>query len=187
MAAHLDPRAAVFQKSQHKKAYFRFDSSQPLLALLRNTHFIEFPTIEVWEEFNGPVVDVQGVLKELPADDKPSAKRRKLSERAGKEAINGLLGGYGSDVDEEETPKPPDGLGLLSGYTGSDEDGDGDAGDSEAETGGNEAVLEGTDDEGEVEVDPEVLVELMRHAHGDEMWAEKIGTDGDVDWGALGD
>ncbi|KAG6880413.1 hypothetical protein C0992_000015 [Termitomyces sp. T32_za158] len=186
MSAHPDPRATVLQKSQHKKAYFRCDPSQSLLALLRNTHFVEFPTIEIWEEFNGMVVDVQGMLKELPADDEPRIKRRKLSERAGKEAINGLLGGYGSDVDEEEVQKPPDGLALLGGYAGSDcEDGDSVAGDSESETSEDEAALEGTDDEGEVEVDPEVLVELMRHAHSDERWAEKIRADDDVHWGAL--
>ncbi|KAG6868470.1 hypothetical protein C0993_002445 [Termitomyces sp. T159_Od127] len=183
MEAHLDPLAAVIQK--HKKAYFRFDSSQSLLALLRNTHFVEFPTIEVWEEFNGTVVDVQGVLKELPADNGSRAKRRKLSERAGKEAINGLLEGYGSDVDEEEAQKPPGGLALLGGYAGSDyEDGDDITGDTGSKTGGE---LEGTDDEGEVEINPEVLVELMRHAHGDEKWAEKISADDNVDWGALGD
>ncbi|KAG6903339.1 hypothetical protein C0995_013092 [Termitomyces sp. Mi166 len=185
MAAQMDPRAAMLQKSQHRKAYYRFDPSQSLLTLLRNTHFVEFPTIEVWEKFNGAVVDVQGMLKELPVDDEPKKKRRKLSKKAGKEAINGLLGGYGSD--DEETSEPKSGLTLLGGYTGSDDEGgDGGAG-NEVETGGDEAALEGSGDEGEIEIDPEVLLKLMRRAHGDERWAEKIRADDDVDWGASGD
>ncbi|KNZ80039.1 Box C/D snoRNA protein 1 [Termitomyces sp. J132] len=186
MAAKMDPRAALLQKLQHRIAYYRFDPSQSLLTLLRHSHFVEFPTIEVWEEFNGAVVDVQGKLREL-AQDEPKMKRRKLSEKAGKEAINGLLEGYGSD-DDEERPEKPSGLTLLGGYMESDDEVEtNETDDNEAEVGEDEVALEGTDDEGEVEIDPKVLLELMRHAHGDERWAGKIRGDDDVDWGASGD
>ncbi|KAG6866532.1 hypothetical protein C0991_003076 [Blastosporella zonata] len=188
MAAHMDPRAAALQSSQQRVAYHRFDPSKSLAVLLRNTHFVEFPTIEVWEEFTGTVVDVQGAVTELPQDDEPKPKRRKFSVKAGKQAINGLLGGYGSDADEEVEEERPSGLALLGGYAGSDDDGDdGKTGVDGDDAGVDEGVLGESDDEMEIEIDPAVLLELIRHAHGEERWTEKIRVDEEVDWGASGD
>ncbi|KAG6832888.1 hypothetical protein H0H92_004772 [Tricholoma furcatifolium] len=186
MAAKMKPRSAAFQKSHHRAAYYRFDPSESFATLLRNTSFVEFPTIEVWEEFTGTVVNVQGTVTELPADDEPNAKRRKLSRKAGKEAINGLLGDYGSEEDEEVALAPANGLALLDGYAESDA-GEGDiAGDGDDDAIRDDA-LQGSDDEVEVELDAEALLELMRHAHGEERWAEKIRLGEEVDWGASGD
>ncbi|KAG6838012.1 hypothetical protein H0H93_008406 [Arthromyces matolae] len=187
MAITMDPRLAVLQRSKSAGAHCRFDPAKSLLDVLRDTHFVEFPTIEVWEEFNGTVVDLQGILKELPADEESRSKRRKLSVKQGKRTISGLLGGYGSDESGEE-PEAPNGLEMLGGYTGSDDEG-GDIG-SEVEGGGDEDALMGSDEEGDVEIDPAVLLELMRHVHGEERWSEKIKEDEDVedvDWGASED
>ncbi|KAG6911749.1 hypothetical protein DXG01_007999 [Tephrocybe rancida] len=183
MTAQMNPRAAALQKSRHRAAYYRFDPSQTLAVLLRNTHFVEYPTIEVWEEFTGTVVDVQGVVTELPHEDEPKLKRGKLSAKAGKKAINGLLGGYGSEDDEEVEEERPSGLALLGGYAGSDdESGDAKADDDGEEAGGDEDALGETDDEVEIEIDPAVLLELVRHAHG-ERWTEEMQEGEEVNWG----
>ncbi|KAG6833810.1 hypothetical protein H0H87_011744 [Tephrocybe sp. NHM501043] len=189
MAAKLDPRAAALQKSQHRAAYHRFDPTQPLSTLLRNTHFVEFPTIELWQEFTGTVVDVQGVVTELAQDNGPKPKRRKLSAKAGKQAISGLLGDYGSE-DDSEVEDRPSGLALLGGYAGSDDEGDNvDAGTAAGVAGvdEDENALGDSGDEMEIEIDPTVLLELMRQAHGEEKWSETIRGDEEVDWGGSGD
>jgi len=140
-------------------AYYSFDPSQPLINLLRHTHFVEFPTIEVWEEFKGIVVDAQGVVR--PSEEERQPKRRKLYPKAGRLAINGLLGDYGSEEDEEE--QAPDMLAALDNYAESGEDDDG---------------LNGSDDEGEVEIDPAILLDLMRQARDETAVEDDI-----VDWG----
>ena len=143
-------------------AYYSFDPSQPLINLLRHTHFVEFPTIEVWEEFQGIIVDAQGVMRQSE-DYERQPKRRKLNAKAGRLAINGLLGDYGSE--EEEKEQAPNVLAALDNYAESEEGDDG---------------LNGSDDEGEVELDPTILLNLMRQAR-DEPWA--VEEDDRVDWG----
>jgi len=181
MTAQMDPRTSLLQKSRHRAAHYRFDASKTLAALLRNTHFVEFPTIEVWEEFNGTIVNTQGAVTQFPEDEEPKPKRRKLAAKAGKQAITGLLAGYGSEEDKEE---PQSGLTLLSGYVGS-EDEDGNDGAVKDDAGEDEDALGDTDDE--IEIDPAVLLELMRQAHGSEKWAENIQEGDEIDWGASGD
>jgi hypothetical protein len=138
-------------------AYYSFDPSQPLLNLLRHTHFVEFPTIEVWEEFQGIIVDAQGVVRQL--EDERQPKRRKLNTKAGRLAINGLLGGYGSEEEDEA----PNMLAALNNHVESGDDDDG---------------LNGSDDEGEVEIDPVILLNLLRQARD-----ETANEDDIVDWG----
>ena len=137
-------------------AYYSFDPSQPLINLLRHTHFVEFPTIEIWEEFQGIIVDGQGVVRQ--SEDERQPKRRKLNPKAGRMAINGLLGDYGSEEDEEQIPNM---LAALGNYAESGEDDDG---------------LNGSDDEGEVKIDPTILLDLMRQARD-------VEEDDIVDWG----
>ena len=124
--------------------------------LLRHTHFVEFPTIEIWEEFQGIIVDAQGVVRQ--PEDERQPKRRKLNPKAGRLAINGLLGEYGSEEEEQA----PNILAALDNYAESaDDDG-----------------LNGSDDEGEVEIDPAVFLDLLRQARD-----ETVVEDDIVDWG----
>jgi len=139
-------------------AYYSFDPSQPLINLLRHTHFVEFPTIEVWEEFQGIIVDAQGVVRQ--SEDERQPKRRKLNPKAGRLAINGLLGEYGSEEEEQA----PNMLAALDNYAESGDDDDDE--------------LNGSDDEGEVEIDPAILLDLLRQAR------DETAVDDDiVDWG----
>ena len=137
--------------------YYSFDPSQPLINLLRYTHFVEFPTIEVWEEFQGIIIDAQGVVRQ--SEDERQPKRRKLNPKAGRLAINGLLGEYGSEEEEQA----PNMLAALDNY---------------AESGGDDDGLNGSDDEGEVEIDPAVFLDLLRQARD-----ETVVEDDIVDWG----
>jgi hypothetical protein len=148
---------AVISHQLRGPAYYSFDPSQPLINLLRHTHFVEFPTIEVWEEFQGIIVDAQGVVRQ--SEDERQPKRRKLNPKAGRLAINGLLGDYGSEEEEEEEgeEEASNMLAALDNY---------------AESG------EEDEDEGEVEIDPAILLNLMRQAR------EKTAVEEDiVDWG----
>ncbi|KAJ7774247.1 hypothetical protein DFH07DRAFT_878040, partial [Mycena maculata] len=159
------------------RAHHLLDATQPLLALLRGTHFVEFPAIDVWEEFRGTVVDAGGAITQVaePGERERAPKRRKLDRKAGK-AIAGLLGGYGSSSDEEEggqeggkangkeKEKEKNGLEMLGGYSGSED---------EAEARVVMQAEEGDSDEegvGELALDPAALVELMRAARGDATW-----------------
>lgn len=184
MTAQMDPCAIVLSSSQSRKAYYRFDMSQTLGFLLRHTHFVEFPTIELWEEFKGTVVDTQGAITQLSGDGVMKPKRRKLNVKAGKKTISGLVGGYGSDEEEDEETSH-NGLSLLGGYVESDEEVpsttilvDDDLGDEDAEGD--------TDDEQDGDVDPSVLLEMLQRMQGDGRWAEHTEDD-EVDWGDSGD
>jgi hypothetical protein len=132
-------------------AYYSFDPTQPFINLLRHTHFVEYPTIEVWEEFQGIIIDAQGVVRQ--SEDERQPKRRKLNPKAGRLAINGLLGDYGSEEEEEGEEEASNMLAALDNYAESD-------------------------DEGEVEIDPAVLLDLMRQARDKTAVEEDI-----VDWG----
>ena len=88
-------------------------------------------------------------------EDERQPKRRKMNSKEGKLAIKGLLGDYGSE--EEEVPNV---LASLDDYAESDED-DG------------------------VEIDPAVLLDLVRQARGNEPWT--VEEDEIVDWGDYDD
>ncbi|KDR83417.1 hypothetical protein GALMADRAFT_235534 [Galerina marginata CBS 339.88] len=187
MAAQLDPIATGRLQARPKKIYHSFDPTQTLVILLRHTHFVEFPTIEIWDEFLGPIVDEQGVLRrqqqEMPL------KRRKMNPKAGRLAIAGLLGGYGSESDEVgENGEPQNMLAALGDYIESEEDEDAASlVEAEGHIGGLEDVDIGdlSDDEEEVEVDASVLLELMRKVREGEPWG--VEEDEAVDWGDMDD
>ncbi|KAI0750786.1 hypothetical protein C8Q80DRAFT_531266 [Daedaleopsis nitida] len=132
MGTPLDPLAAL-NSSPHvphpgrllRTGYYKLDASQPLGAVLKHKHFVEFPTIEIWEEdaFQGTVVDDRGaVVHESSDEHRP--KRRKLNAKQAKKAISGLLGGYGSDGDEEGGEEDRSVMNLLGSYAESDEEAD---------------------------------------------------------------
>lgn len=103
--------------SRTRTGYFRLDPSLPLRETLKDTEIVEFATIEVWEEFRGVVLDKEGIIQE---EEEHARKRRKIDVKAGKEAINGLLEGYGSSSEEEKEEEEP--LALLGDYAEDESD-----------------------------------------------------------------
>jgi len=164
MAAQIDPRSGLWSHS----AFYKLDPAHKLSVLLQDKPFVEFPTIEVWEEgdpaFVGTIVDTGGGVMKYADDGERMVKRRKLDVGAGKKAIKGLLGDYGSDEEEDGV------MAMLGEYAGSDEDVD-------REDGG-EDVEE--DEEADVNLDPAALLELVRQAQALDADA---GHEDLVDWG----
>lgn len=118
-------------------------------------------------------MDAQGgVTKSADGDGERRVKKPKLDVKAGKKAINGLLGGYGSD--EEDGDREEGVMAILGDYAESDED-NGD----EVEIGDGEADADG-DDEVELALDPAALLELVRQAQALDAEA---GDEDLVDWG----
>ncbi|KAF8901661.1 hypothetical protein CPB84DRAFT_1777146 [Gymnopilus junonius] len=185
MAAQVDTIGTRHLYSSGEKAYHSFDPTQPMEALLRHTHFVEFPTIEIWEEFFGTIVDAQGV-PQRQQEERP-VKRRRMNPKAGRAAIAGLLGGYGSESEGQKDQKEvtSHGLAALDDYVESEEDATRDNQMVNSEL--HQADLgDMSDDDAEVEVDPVVLLELIRTARaGQEPW----GADDEeaVDWGDVDD
>jgi hypothetical protein len=164
MAAQIDPRSGLRSHS----AFYKLDPAHKLSVLLQDKPFVEFPTIEVWEEgdpaFVGTIVDRGGGVMKYADDGERMAKRRKLDVGAGKKAIEGLLGDYGSDEEEDGV------MVMLGEYAGSDEDVD-------REDGGEDVE----EDEGaDVNLDPAALLELVRQAQALDADA---GHEDLVDWG----
>ncbi|TFY72112.1 hypothetical protein EVG20_g913 [Dentipellis fragilis] len=157
--------------------HYQLDGTLPLLTSLRHKQFVEFPTIEIWEEgaFRGVVVDAQGGVRR--EEDERPAKRKRLNAAAGKKAIDGLLGAYGSE-EEEEIEVVMD---VLEGYAGSDQD-EGEGDDAVEEDNGDEIgdVDEDAVEMGEAEisaVDYAALLDLIRQQK------DRDGGDGEeVDW-----
>ncbi|KAH7868801.1 uncharacterized protein C8R40DRAFT_806589 [Lentinula edodes] len=199
----MPPTALSITGTRPKTAYHRVSPTEPLLTALRNTHFVEYPTLDLWSqgEFSGVVADqhAESQLREtsgfsqqlvyergdIVSEDEPGenperrAKRRKIELKAGKKAISGLLGGYGSDDDsgqeEEERAEKDDGraqngLTLLGAYADSDEE-------TKVEMDSDE------EDEDVAEVSPEVLLELMKKAQSGNSWMDDSKDDDRVDWG----
>jgi len=168
MAAQIDPRLGLRSHS----AFYKVDPAQKLSVLLRDTPFVEFPTIEVWDEgdtaFVGTIVDVQGSVMKYADDGERTAKRRKLDVGAGKKAIHGLLGDYGSDDDGDSGEGEGEGgaMSMLGEYAGSDED------DEIEDLGG--------DEEADMDLGPAALLELVRQAQDIDAQVE---DEDQVDWG----
>ncbi|KAJ6516175.1 hypothetical protein C8R45DRAFT_959163 [Mycena sanguinolenta] len=178
--AALNPLSARQRQKQPQNRYYRLDYTKTLAELLKYTQFVEFPTIEVWEEFRGTVVDAAGAVTQAPQDDEDERAPKRPRLGGGKK-IAGLLDGYGSSGEDEESPKPqptPNGLDMLGGYEGSDDDAEGDE-----QMPMQREVLEDSDEEEQVELDPAALLELVRKARGDENWMPQMGDDDLVDWG----
>lgn len=169
-----------YQPTAQAEFYHKLDPTLPLSELLRNTHFVEFPTIHIFDRdassFRGTVVDKTGRITRHQQDEAygRAPKRRKTNAQA----ISGLLGDYGSSSEsEEDQPPKKDGLMMLGNYSDYEvmeaasgshlpHDIDDDAGDPE---GSSSSEVE------ETPLEPEMLLELMKQA--------RQAADEDIDWG----
>ena len=114
----------------NRPSYYNLDRNETLSKSLRHKHFVEFPTIILVDEasFDGLLVDERGIVQDM---EERRAKRRKLDPSEAKKTISGLLGGYGSDDDDEQQ----NALDTLADYSGSEQS---DASESEDEEFGEE-------------------------------------------------
>jgi hypothetical protein len=184
MAAPLDPRTLTSTGSRPRSGYYVLDASQPLKEALKHTVFYEFPTIEVWERFDGFLVDKQGLLTHEPKDERLEAerraKRRKLDLAVGKKAMQGLLAGYGSDGSEEDEAEGQNqnGLTALATYDGSDSD----------SVAAIDNVLDDDDADDDGADEPEVpledaIMEIMKRRQNLSEWTGEVAAEDAVDWG----
>ena len=160
---------------RERVGFIKLNGEQKLSSLLRNKQFVEFPTIEVWEEgaFRGVLLDEFGTLG-LQREQRP-VKKRKLNAVRGRAAIVGLLGDYGSeDSDEADTA-----LTKLGEYEESGAENE----QLTSEEGHSDALSEDGDDDNEggleVTVDPATLLAMVQAACGRD--EEDIEYD-KVDW-----
>ncbi|KAI0832319.1 hypothetical protein BC628DRAFT_1305701, partial [Trametes gibbosa] len=200
MSTPLDPLASLNSDPSIpqpgrllRTGYYKLDHSQPIGVLLKHKHFVEFPTIEVWEEdaFQGTIVNDRGAIVHLDYDE-PLPKRRKLNARQAKKAMSGLLGGYGSDEADEGVEEEHNVMNLLGGYADSGEEEAID--DGEDEWGDEDAEGE-TDEEFESE-SPEALAAMLQKlrdagalrdpALGGSLVGPDIADEDQVDWGDSG-
>lgn len=128
--ASINPFTHTSTGSRPTAGYYKLDPLQTLKDALRWKTFPEFPTIEVWEQFDGYLVDAAGSLTHEPTDTTLEGERRfkrqKLELVAGKKAMSSLLDGYGSDrSEEEEEVAPVDGMAALGAYDETDSDDNG--------------------------------------------------------------
>jgi len=172
MATRLDPITSRRLSLRSKRVYFALDPKQPLATSLAHTQFVEFPTIDVWDEFEGTIVDAQGIVQQ--EEERPT-KRRRMNSKAGKKAIEGLLGDYGSSEEDEQEEENQNVLAGLNEYTESD---GGEMTSDPANRGDGEIS---SDDDGEGEVDPAVLLKLLRDVRGRDTCAFEENEA--VDWG----
>ncbi|KAH9966042.1 hypothetical protein BC827DRAFT_1094655, partial [Russula dissimulans] len=173
--APLDPLSGRSEKF----GFIELDSERRLSASLRHKQFVEFPTIEVWEEgaFRGVLLDGAGAL-ELQGGQRP-AKRRRLDVTKGRAAIAGLLGGYGSDAGDEADMA----LTRLEEYEGSDAENEQPTTSDEDDTG--DLTAESNDDDYDEEepnsvVDPAALLAMVQKVQGRHDEDEEYD---EVDWG----
>ncbi|KAN0131405.1 hypothetical protein V8E53_010782 [Lactarius tabidus] len=168
---------------RERYGFIKLNGEQKLSLLLRNKQFVEFPTIEVWEEgaFQGVLLDESGTFG-LQREQRP-AKKRKLNARQGRAAIVGLLGDYGSeDSDDADTALAKLGEYEESGAESHNEQL------TTSEEGHTDALSEDGDDDdeggAEVAVDPATLLAMIQEARG--RCEEEIEYD-KVDWGDTDD
>ena len=147
------------------KIYYSLDPDEPLATSLRGTQFVEFPLIEVWEEFDGVIVDKKtGGVRYTGGKEEPQRKRIKLNSEEGKKTIVGLVGDYGSDDNEREEDYTE--CTKLVSYVKSDAEED--------------DIMESADEwtdadaEGEIDLDadPAIILKLMEQAKREGKWIE---------------
>jgi box C/D snoRNA protein 1 len=87
---------------------------------LRNKAFVEYPTIDIWEQgcFTGTLVEVDGTSVASDEDLRP-VKRRRLDAVGGHKLITSLLGGYTSN--EEDPEEESNVMNMLGGYCSDEE------------------------------------------------------------------
>ncbi|RPD67279.1 hypothetical protein L226DRAFT_499328 [Lentinus tigrinus ALCF2SS1-7] len=209
MSTPLDPLAAlnsnphVFQPGRLiRNGYYKLDSSQPLGEVLKHKHFVEFPSIEIWEEdaFQGTIVDDQGTVVHDTSDEQRPPKRRKLNVKQAKKAMSGLLGGYGSDEDESPTEER-NVLGLLGEYAASEDEEEADGQEANADGAQDEDAWGDEDAEGETddeyEGSPEELATMLQKLReagalrdprmDSALGGYNVADEEQVDWGDSGD
>lgn len=191
--ASVRPRSSGLQPgSMISSAYHKLETNQPLMSALKHKNFVEFPTIEVWAEgtFRGTLINDTGSLLHDGDNSSPARKRRKLNAAQSKRAMNGLLGGYGSEEETgEEDAEEKNVLKVLDGYPGSDnENASEEAGeDDQFDDGLGDEDAEGETDE-EYEDDAQrvaSLLETLRQSgalRADVLVLEN-DEDDQVDWG----
>nr|VWO95257.1 Tubulin alpha chain [Ganoderma boninense] len=207
MSTPLDPLASLHANPHIpqpgrilREGFYKLDASKALGAVLKHKHFVEFPTIDVWEEdaFHGTIVDDKGtVVRDLVDEHRP--KRRKLNSKQTAKAMGGLLAAYGSDDDasDAEHSSAQNGINLLGDYADSDEEGGAAATafDINAEEWGDDDA-EGETDE-EYEGSPEELAAMLQKLReagalrdpGKDGALRGLGAldEEQVDWGESGD
>ena len=119
-------------RSPSQAGYYKLDWNAKLCKALRQTHFVEFPTIEVMEEgqFSGVLVDSEGAL-DYHTSNVPR-KRRRIDAMSSKKALSSLIGGYGSEgsSNEDSDHEGPSATAAVVDYesdSGETNDGDVDA------------------------------------------------------------
>ncbi|KAG1755941.1 hypothetical protein EDB19DRAFT_442970 [Suillus lakei] len=175
--------------AQTGPSYYKLCPSQTLQELLQGTHFAEFPTIHIYDPdsstFIGNIVSKRGQPspRSEHEHDVRAIKRRKLSAKAGRKAISGLVGDYGSDSESASenavTSQTRDELGALESYAES-ENGSQDSA-IEARTTEDDMSSTGSlsADEGEGPApDYAVVLELIKQAQGAADYDSEA-----VDWG----
>lgn len=130
-SAHTNPYVGLRPGHITRTAFYKLAYDEPLQSAFRHKQFVEFPTVEVWEDgaFTGTIVDERGsIVRKYDGtndEDVPRPKRRKMNRKEGKKTLGGLLGGYGSASEEDEDEKEEKNvLNMLSGYAGSDDEED---------------------------------------------------------------
>jgi len=160
---------------REKFGFFKLNGEQKLSSLLRNKHFVEFPTIDVWDDgaFRGVLLDECGTVG-LQSEQR-LAKRRKLNAIEGRTVITGLLGEYGSDDSDDADAV----LTKLGEYEESGAENEHLTTPEEDHTD----VLseDGEDDDGRLEgmVDPETLLAMVQETRE---WNEEDIEDEKVNW-----
>jgi len=195
---------AALSRPSSQKLFHSLDPSQPLLAGLKFTTFVEFPSLHVYDPQlppPGDVVDAKGVvtvyadIEEERYDEARRAKRRRLGDREGRQRIGTLLGDYGSEDSEDGAEGQSNGLSGLGAYGGSDGESEGDNesvdGDMatkvaviDAKVGDGDTIDTGDnsdeDGEGDAPLDPNILLDLIKQSRTIQ---EAVGEDM-VDWDA---
>jgi hypothetical protein len=161
-----------------KFGHIKLEGEHKLSTLLRNKQFVEFPTIEVWEEgsFHGVLLDAFGAFK--LQGERRLAKRRKLDVTKGRAAMAELLGGYGSeDGDEADTA-----LTRLGEYDGSDAENEKPTTLKESDTDGPPDGSDSDEENPEATTvpDPAALLAMVQEARRRD---EEDGDYEEVDWG----
>ncbi|KIK39427.1 hypothetical protein CY34DRAFT_89242 [Suillus luteus UH-Slu-Lm8-n1] len=191
LPAQTDLARISYYPVQTGPSYYKLCPSQTIQDLLQGTHFAEFPTIHVYDPdsstFIGNIVAKRGqpspMSEQEHEHDVRAMKRRKLSAKAGRMAISGLVGDYGSESDSASekaaASQTRDELGALGSYAES-ENGDQD---SAVEAGTTEDDMYSTGslsaDEGEgPALDCAAVLELIKQAHS----AADCDSEA-VDWG----
>lgn len=192
LPAHMDLARIPYYPGvevQTSPSYYKICPSQTLQDLLQGTHFAEFPTIHVYDPdsstFIGNIVAKRGQPSPMSerGHDVRALKRRKLSAKAGRKAISGLVGDYGSESESASekaaASRTRDELGALGNYAES-ESGDQDS-TVEARTTEDDMSSTGSlsADEGEgPALDYTTVLELIKQAHSAADYDSEA-----VDWG----